>query len=208
MGTPFMIQRLRKYRIDKTGHIYHYKTLRGTLQMCHIFLLSFDVTSDCFSIEIHDQSELINRMYIVCNLRSILTGPFSTGEYAYPEKESYFPKIAACQWPIRPENWIPDFQHSFQVFPPTPAANPDLFCSREILQCDWAALGSHKKEATNSTHPVCVFVNKPSTFAVDRIYATFQLIFLYGSKCPDSLLQKYGSCNLVSDIIHRLICVL
>lgn len=35
-----------------------------------------DVASEFFSTEIHDQSEFINKMYIVCNLTSILTGSF------------------------------------------------------------------------------------------------------------------------------------
>ena len=56
-----------------------------------------DVASEFFSTEIHDQSEFINKMYIVCNLTSILAGSFFTGGYAYPEKESYFPKIMLSQ---------------------------------------------------------------------------------------------------------------
>lgn len=56
-----------------------------------------DVASEFFSTEIHDQSEFIDKMYIVCNLTSILTGSFFTGGYAYSEKESYFPKIMLPQ---------------------------------------------------------------------------------------------------------------
>ena len=70
-----------------------------------------------------DQSQLVNRMYTVSNLRSISTGPFYTGE------ESHFPTITAWQRQIRYANWIPDLQH--RRFPQTPSAYPDQFGSRE-----------------------------------------------------------------------------
>ena len=69
MNTLFRIQILTEYRPDKTWLICPSKTLLGTENMT-LFFLSLNVVSELFSTKTHDQSEFINKMYIVCNLTS------------------------------------------------------------------------------------------------------------------------------------------